>query len=80
MRFDKHGNLFFEDDSTGQIGELLLGKGKGNEKDAPTIKEWSIPQGVGFYNIEFDPKGTTLWISDAAGFGTKGSVYQFPIK
>jgi streptogramin lyase len=77
MRFDRLGNLFFEDDATGQIGVLLLAKGNGN---ASTIHEWSIPQGVGFYNIEFDPLGTTLWISDTANFGTKGSVYQFTIK
>jgi streptogramin lyase len=79
MRFDKEGNLFFEDDATGHIGELLAGTGQGNGKDAPTIHEWSIPQGVGFYNIEFDPQGTTLWISDTAGFGPGGSVYRFPV-
>lgn len=79
MRFDKQGNLFFEDDATGQIGELLLAKGNENETDAPTIHEWSIPQGVGFYNIAFDPQGTILWISDTAGFAPEGSVYRFPV-
>jgi virginiamycin B lyase len=72
MRFDRHGNLFFEDDATGQIGELILR----GDNEHPTINEWSIPHGVGFYNIEFAPDGT-LWISDTAGFGTAGSVYAF---
>jgi hypothetical protein len=44
------------------------------------IHEWSIPQGVGFYNIEFDLQGTTLGISDTAGFGSGGSVYRFFVR
>lgn len=73
MRFDKHGNLFFENDSTAQIGELVLSR----DDAAPTIREWAIPHGVGFYNIEFDKDGKTLWISDTAGYGTNGAVYKF---
>jgi len=73
MRFDKHGNLFFENDSTAQIGELVLSR----DDAAPTIREWAIPHGVGFYNIEFDKDGKTLWISATAGYGTNGAVYKF---
>ncbi len=73
MRFDKHGNLFFENDSTAQIGELVLSR----DDATPIIKEWAIPHGVGFYNIEFDKDGKTLWISDTAGYGTNGAVYKF---
>lgn len=76
MRFDKHGNLFFENDATGQIGELILS----NKKSAPTVTEWPIPHGKGFYNIEFDDQGITLWISDTAGFTKGGSVYKFTLK
>jgi streptogramin lyase len=53
MRFDKKGNLFFENDATRQIGALIFDK----KSDAPTIVEWAIPNGVGFFNIEFDNKG-----------------------
>lgn len=75
MRFDKKGNLYYEDDATHQIGVLVFGK-KG---DAPTIRQWNIPGGIGFFNIEFDSKGKTLWISDTANFGTGGSVYSFNV-
>ena len=75
MRFDKKGNLYYEDDATHQIGALIFGK-KG---DAPTIQQWAIPGGIGFFNIEFDSKGKTLWISDTANFGSGGSVYSFNV-
>lgn len=70
MRFDKNGNIFFENDATAQIGELVL-HGKGQ----PVINLWSLPDGKGFYNIEFAPNGTTLWISDLNG----NSVYKFTL-
>lgn len=70
MRFDKNGNIFFENDATAQIGELVL-----HGKDQPFINLWSIPNGQGFYNIEFAPNGTTLWISDLNG----GAVYKFTL-
>ncbi len=76
MRFDKDGNLFFENDATGQIGELAFG----DKDSAPTVTEWPIPHGKGFYNIEFDDQGKTLWISDTAGFAKGGSVYKFTLK
>jgi len=66
MRFDQHGNLFFENDGTAQIGELVLTTAH------PFINEWTIPNGVGFYNIEFAASGT-LWISDIGS----SSVYKF---
>jgi len=75
IRFDHNGNLFFENDATGQIGELILCE----DTATPTIRLWSIPQGKGFYNIEFNENGTVLWISDTAGFGTGGSVYKFTV-
>jgi virginiamycin B lyase len=77
MRFDRDGNLFFEDDATAQIGELLL-SGDGQQQP-PLIKEWSIPHGIGFYNIEFDAQGN-LWISDAANFGSGGAVYKLVLE
>lgn len=67
MRFDREGNLFFEDDATAQIGELVLHDGS-----TPVVNEWSIPGGKGYYNIEFDASGT-LWISDLSG----NAVYRF---
>ena len=48
------------------------------DNEHPAINEWSIPHGVGFYNIEFAVDGT-LWISDTAGFGTGGAVYAFAL-
>ncbi len=72
MRFDRDGNLFFEDDVTAQIGELVL---SGDSQQHPLIREWSIPHGIGFYNIEFDAQGN-LWISDTANFGSGGAVYK----
>ncbi len=72
MRFDRNGNLFFEDDVTAQIGELVL---NGDSQQPPLIREWSIPHGIGFYNIEFDAQGN-LWISDTANFGSGGAVYK----
>lgn len=74
MRFGPDGNLFFEDDAAGQIGELTL-SGRADRQHA-LIHEWPIPQGVGFYNIEFDSQGH-LWISDTANFGSAGSIYRF---
>lgn len=72
MRFDSQGNLFYENDATAQIGELVL-----HDCDDPTIiHEWTIPHGVGFYNIEFSITGA-LWISDVANYGPGGSVYKF---
>lgn len=109
IRFNRDGNLFFENDSTHQIGVLIFNKSndnnqgdnsqvnndnqdvaqvvspdsQGNGADymgkAPTIKEWPIPGGVGFFNIEFDRQGRNLWISDTANFGTGGSVYKFNV-
>jgi virginiamycin B lyase len=72
MRFDRHGNLFFEEDATAQIGELILQ----GDRAHPMVNEWAIPHGIGFYNIEFAPDGT-LWISDTAGFGAGGAVFAF---
>lgn len=67
MRFDSHGNIFFENDATAQIGELVL-----TGTDQPYVNVWSIPDGQGYYNIEFDTTGA-LWISDLAG----NTVYRF---
>ncbi len=69
MRFDRNGNIFFEDDMTAQIGELVL-----HNTDHPYINEWSIPNGVGYYNIEFDATGA-LWVSDFNG----GALYKFTL-
>ncbi len=66
MRFDKQGNIFYENDGTAQIGELVL------TTNHPFINEWTIPDGVGYYNIEFDSSGT-LWISDIGS----STVYRF---
>lgn len=68
MRFDRYGNLFFENDGTAQIGELVL------TAAYPFINEWTIPGGVGFYNIEFAASGV-LWISDIGS----STVYQFTL-
>jgi hypothetical protein len=77
MRFDRDGNLFFEDDVTAQIGELVL-NGDTNHQH-PLINEWSIPHGIGFYNIEFDAQGN-LWVSDTANFGSGGAVYKLVLE
>lgn len=77
MRFDRQRNLFFENDATRQIGELVLNDSN-NKGGAVTLRTWGIPQSVGFFNIEFDSQGN-LWISDTAGFGTTGSVYKMSL-
>jgi streptogramin lyase len=69
MRFDPNGNIFFEDDSTAQIGELVL-----HGTNQPYINEWSIPNGTGYYNIEFGVGGV-LWITDFNG----GALYTFTL-
>ncbi len=100
MRFDRNGNLFFENDATRQIGVLIFNRvqndnnqtdaapavivdSQGNGTDwqgkSPTIKEWPIPNGIGYFNIEFDRQGRNLWISDTANSGTGGSVYKFNV-
>jgi streptogramin lyase len=54
---------------TAQIGELVL-----HGPDQPVVNEWSIPNGTGYYNIEFGAEGV-LWISDFNG----GAVYKFTL-
>jgi virginiamycin B lyase len=66
MRFDRQGNIFFEDD-VGRIGELVLHDGS-----KPVVNEWPIPDGKGYYTIEFGASDT-LWISDLVG----NAVYKF---
>jgi streptogramin lyase len=68
MRFDRSGNIFFENDTAHVIGELVFATAH------PFVNEWAIPNGVGYFNIEFDACGT-LWISDIGS----STVYKFTL-